>query len=70
MRSPESHEVTFTVREGVILLRGRTRVPSDADVIVAFLAGVPGVVAIEDGIGTEGLEPVVEPTFLTGATEN
>jgi CBS-domain-containing membrane protein len=70
MRSPESHEVTFTVREGVVLLTGRTRVPSDADVIVAFLAGVPGVVAIEDGIGTEGLEPVVEPTFLTGATEN
>jgi CBS-domain-containing membrane protein len=69
MRSPESHEVVFTVREGVVLLKGTTRIPSDADVIVAFLAGVPGVVAIEDGIGARDDAPVVEPTFLPGATE-
>lgn len=69
MRSPESHEVTFTVREGVVLLKGRTRVPSDADVILAFVTGVPGVVAIEDGIDATDYEPVPEPTFLPGATE-
>ncbi len=70
MRSPESHRVTFTVREGVVLLKGETQFGRDADVIVAFLAGIPGVVAVEDGIGSDSAEPRVEPTFLVGATEN
>lgn len=69
MRSPDGHQVTFSVRDGVVLLNGTTRFPSDAHVVVAFVSAIPGVVAVGDGISARHDEPRVEPTFTVGATE-
>jgi CBS domain-containing protein len=70
MRTPDGHRVTFSVREGVVLLNGTTRFPSDVHVIVAFVSAIPGVVAVGDGISPRHDEPRVEPTFTVGATEH
>jgi CBS domain-containing protein len=50
-RAPASHDVRCTVRKGIVILQGTTRIRSDAYPLVAFIAEVPGVVAIDDELG-------------------
>lgn len=69
MRTPDGHQVTHSVRSGVVFLNGTTRYPSDVHVIVAFVSAIPGVVAVGDGLSGRHNEPRIEPTFTVGATE-
>jgi CBS domain-containing protein len=57
LRAPEGHRARFTVENGVVTLRGTTRFASDAGVLRAFVAGVPGVVAVEDALTPEEPDP-------------
>lgn len=50
--APASHEVKCTVRKGIVVLQGTTRIRSDAHPLVALIAEVPGVVAIDDELGS------------------
>lgn len=71
-RAPASHEVKCTVRKGIVVLQGTTRIRSDAHPLVAFIAEVPGVVAIDDELGAREHEsglrmPALRPTRTDGA---
>lgn len=59
LRAPERHEASYAVHEGVVTLRGTTQFRSDASVLVAFVAGIPGVVAVEDELRPREKDPKV-----------
>lgn len=57
LRAPEAHDVTFAVRQGVVMLRGTTRWRRDAQILARFVAAVPGVVAVDDATRAREREP-------------
>jgi CBS domain-containing protein len=57
LRSPEGHHAHFTIKNGIVTLHGATRYPSDAGVLRAFVAGVPGVVAVDDNLTAQEPDP-------------
>ena len=63
LRAPEGHQVSFTIKNGIVTLLGSTRFPSDAGVIRAFVAGVPGVVAVDDDLRAQEPDPKPMPAF-------
>jgi CBS domain-containing protein len=57
--APDDHAVTFTVDQGVVMLRGTVLHPSDRPAVEALARSVAGVVAVEAHV--EAREP--EPTL-------
>jgi len=57
LRAPEGHQARFDVENGIVTLHGTTRFPSDAGVLRAFVAGIPGVVAVDDALTAEEPDP-------------
>jgi CBS domain-containing protein len=57
LRAPEDHHAGFTIKNGIVTLHGTTRHPADAGVLRAFIAGVPGVVAVDDDLSAEEPDP-------------
>lgn len=66
LRSPEGHRAQFTIQNGIVTLHGTTRYPSDAGVLRAFVAGVPGVVAVDDALRAEEPDPKPLSAFNDG----
>jgi CBS domain-containing protein len=63
MRVPEGHHAQVVVADGVITLAGTTRWPSDAGIIEAVVARVPGVVAVDNQLVAREPEPKVAPSL-------
>jgi hypothetical protein len=51
--SPEDHEVTFTVVEGVVTLAGRVRFSGEVAVVTGMAWEVPGVVHVVNNVTFE-----------------
>ena len=56
-RVPETHAVTASVAGGVATLRGTVQWPSDATLVEAVVARVPGVVAVDAHVPAREEEP-------------
>jgi CBS-domain-containing membrane protein len=54
---PDEHEATASVRQGVVTLTGTTMYPSDIGVLVAAVARIPGVVAVDNCLRAREKEP-------------
>lgn len=59
MRVPERHDAHPAVQAGVVVLEGTTQWPSDAAIIEAVVARLPGVVAVDNRLVARKPEPTV-----------
>ena len=60
--APEGHQVQHSVHDGVVLLTGTVRHPSDRDVLTSIVRQVPGVLEVANR--TTATEEDPEPVFL------
>jgi CBS domain-containing protein len=51
---PDEHSAEFTVRDGVVILRGSVRRESDASVLAATVRQVPGVIEVVNRLSARG----------------
>jgi osmotically-inducible protein OsmY len=64
LRSPADHDVTASVREGVVTLRGTTAYPSDRAVLRRVVGRIPGVVAVGCDLTARDPEPSIPRTRM------
>jgi CBS domain-containing protein len=52
--APDEHSAQFTVRDGVVILRGSVRRQSDVSVLAATVRQVPGVIEVVNRLSVQG----------------
>lgn len=62
IRAPEGHQVKAEVIDGVVILSGKVRYPSDVGVVAAEVGRIPGVLEVVNWLTAERPEP--RPSFL------
>jgi CBS domain-containing protein len=60
--APEGHHISAEVADGMVHLSGTVRYPSDIQVAVSLIGGVPGVIEVRPELTAEQPEP--KPSFL------
>lgn len=57
--APEEHRVEAEVRDGVVVLTGTVRYPSEVPVVASFVARIPGVISVTNLVKAREPEPRV-----------